>query len=100
MQEERRRSDVRLENIETGLAAVLIKLEGLIRLEERHNNTVKWIETQQKKINAHETRVQNLEHNVSTNTQSVEATKRLAWLCISVVLAAAVYGIKDLLVAL
>lgn len=100
MQEERRRSDIRLENIEAGLSAVLTKLEGLIRLEERHDNTVRRIEAHQRKINAHESRVQSLEHNMNTNSQAVETTKRLGWLCISLVLAAVVYGIKDILVAL
>lgn len=100
MEGDRRRSDARLENIELGLAAVLTKLEGLIRLEERHDNSVRRIEAHQKKISAHENRVQNLEHIMSTNTQNIEATRRFGWLCMSLVLAAVVYGVKDIVVSL
>ena len=100
VEQERRRSDMRLENIELGLAAVLTKLEGLIRLEERHDNSVRRIDSHQKKISSHENRVQSLEHNMNSNTQAVETTKRLGWLCISLVLAAVVYGIKDIVVDL
>lgn len=97
MDHDRRQTDVRFDNIDQGIRGINLKLEGLIRLETRHENSVKRIESHAERLMSHDKRLQHVEQVIHTNSKAVTFFERVGWFLFTLAAGSIIYSLREYL---
>jgi predicted nuclease with TOPRIM domain len=76
------------------LRLVIDRLDALVRLEERHKNTVESLNRAHDRVDKLEAKVDVLEQVVTSNSFVTKIAERLGWMLISAGVAISAYVIK------
>lgn len=84
----------RLDRIETILERLTEKLDELVKLEARHDNTVYRVQRCEDRVDKMEEKMEGIQDQVRTNSMITGATERLGWIVVTAVVGVVAWFFK------